>query len=109
MTRPPFVDHCLELLGRQAKARRMFGAHGLYVDDLFVAIVAGDDLYLKADAEAAGRFAAAGGRAFSYVRQGRQMTLGFWTPPAEALDSAAAMQPWLQLALRAAVAARGRR
>lgn len=87
----------------------MFGAHGLYVDGLFVAIVAGDDLYLKADAEGSARFAAAGGRAFGYERQGRRLELGFWTPPAEALESAAAMQPWLQLALRAAVAARGRR
>ena len=48
MPPPGFVAHCLELLSPlgEARARRMFGGHGLYVDDLFVAIVAGERLYL---------------------------------------------------------------
>ena len=34
-----FVAHCLELLGSvgSARSRRMFGGHGFYVDDLFIA------------------------------------------------------------------------
>lgn len=45
------VDHCLELLAPlgAVRARRMFGGYGLYVDDLFVALIAVDRLYLKAD------------------------------------------------------------
>ncbi len=108
MPHPGFVAHCLELLSPlgEARARRMFGGHGLYVDDLFVAIVAGDRLYLKAGAEAAPRFDAAGGEPFTYEREGRRATLGFWTPPAEAMESSELMRPWARLALQAALSAR---
>ena len=43
MPRDDFVDLCRELLSPAGavRAKRMFGGHGLYVDDLFVAIVTG--------------------------------------------------------------------
>lgn len=108
MPPPGFVAHCLELLSPlgEARARRMFGGHGLYVDDLFVAIVAGERLYLKAGAEAAQHFGAAGGEPFTYERDGRRAALGFWTPPAEAMESPELMRPWARLALQAALSAR---
>ena len=36
-----WVAHCLELLSTQgrARARRMFGGHGFYIDDLFVGLL----------------------------------------------------------------------
>ncbi|HEY1090017.1 MAG TPA: TfoX/Sxy family protein, partial [Burkholderiaceae bacterium] len=36
-----FVDHCIELLQGQGpvRTRRMFGGVGVYIDDLFVAII----------------------------------------------------------------------
>ena len=48
-----FVEHCLELLSPlgAVRARRMFGGHGLYLDELFVALIAGERLYLKVDSE----------------------------------------------------------
>lgn len=103
-----FVAHCLELLAPlgDARSHRMFGGHGLYVDDLFVAIIAGDRLFLKAGADTAARFEAAGGEPFSYERSGRRASLGFWTVPAEAMESPDAMRPWARLALQAALAAR---
>lgn len=108
MRRDAFVDHCLELLAGvgRPRSRRMFGGHGLYVDDLFVAIVAGEQLFLKTTETTAPRFQAAGGRPFTYLRQGREATLGFWTVPAEAMESAALMAPWARLALQAALARR---
>ena len=33
------------------RSRRMFGGHGLYVDDLFVGLIAFERLYLKVDAQ----------------------------------------------------------
>lgn len=86
----------------QVRSKRMFGAHGLYIDDVFVAIVAGDALYLKADEASRRQFEVAGGRRFEYVRQGKQQATGFWTPPTDAMDSPAVMRPWGQLALEAA-------
>jgi DNA transformation protein len=103
------VDHALELLCGlgAARARRMFGGHGLYVDDLFIALIAGERLYLKTDAQTRPRFQAAGSEPFVYGRQGReQVTLGYWTVPPEAMESPALMQPWARLALEAALRAR---
>ena len=48
----------------------MFGGHGLYVDDLFVALIACERLYLKADADTRPQFAAAGCEPFVYDAQG---------------------------------------
>lgn len=104
----PFVEHVLELLAPlgPVRSRAMFGGHGLYLDGLFVAIIADEGLYLKADAASQGRFAAAGGQPFVYATAGREIRLNFWSPPAEALDSPALMAPWARLALQAALAAR---
>lgn len=106
-----FVDHCLELLSTLGtpRARRMFGGHGLYVDDLFVALIIGERLYLKTNADTAPRFQAEGGVPFTYERDGKVASLGFWTPPAEAVESPELMAPWGRLALQAALAARAAR
>jgi DNA transformation protein and related proteins len=40
--RPLFVDHCAELLAPlgAVRVKRMFGGWGLYVDDIFLALIA---------------------------------------------------------------------
>ncbi|TFZ02766.1 TfoX family protein [Ramlibacter henchirensis] len=103
-----FAAYCTELLAPagEVRCKRMFGGYGLYVDDVFVAIIAGDALYLKADEQTRPRFEAAGGHRFEYRRQGKLQGLAFWTAPAEAMDSPALMRPWVQLALDAALRAR---
>lgn len=111
MPHPPFVEHCLELLAPlgPVRARRMFGGWGLYADGLFVALIAAERLYLKADAGTREQFAAAGCEPFVYSSDGKSVSLGYWTVPAEALDSPALMQPWARLALQAALAAQAAR
>jgi DNA transformation protein len=108
MPRDDFVDLCLELLAPvgAVRVRRMLGGHGLYVDDLFCALVARDGLYLKVDANTRPRFEATGGAPFAYLGQGKPVTMSYWSVPAEAMDSPALMQPWAQLAVQAALAAR---
>lgn len=108
MVQDHFVSHCLELLAPlgAARARRMFGGHGLYLDDVFVALVAFERLYLKVDAGTQPRFAAAGCEPFVYEGKGKPISMSYWSVPAEAMDSAAEMAPWARLALQAAVAAR---
>jgi len=103
-----FVDHCLELLGAlgAVRARRMFGGHGLYLDGHFVAIVTGQTLYLKADADAQPPFAAAGCQPFAYsAAGGRRTVMAYWSAPDEAMESPGAMQPWARLALASALRA----
>ena len=113
MTRsePPFVSHCVELLAPlgAVRVRRMFGGWGLYVDDLFVAIIAFERLYLKADAASRAAFEAAGCEPFVYDVKGQAVSLGYWTAPAEALEAPTLMAPWARRAMQAALAARASR
>lgn len=106
---PELVTHASELFAPlgHIRAKAMFGGWGFYCDELFFAIVADETLYLKADADSAERFRAAGGEPFSYaLRDGSVQTMSYWTVPEEALETPAGMRPWAQLALAAAVRAR---
>jgi DNA transformation protein and related proteins len=102
------LDHALELLAPlgSLRSRRMFGGWGIYVDDLFIAIIAFEQLFLKADEVTVPRFEALGCRRFEYEREGKVAGLRYFCPPEEALESPALMRPWAQLALEAALRAR---
>lgn len=108
---PPFVSHCAELLSPlgAVRVRRMFGGFGLYVDELFIAIIANERLYLKADATSRAAFEQAGCEPFVYDAKGQAVSLGYWTAPAEALDAPALMEPWARRAMQAALGARASR
>ena len=103
-----FVAHCVELLNSvgTVRTRRMFGGHGLYVDELFVALIAAERLYMKADAQTRPAFEAAGCMPFVYDSAGQAVSLGYFSAPEEAMESPPAMQPWARLALAAALRAR---
>jgi len=103
-----FAAYCVELLSPlgTARARRMFGGHGLYVDDLFVGIVAEEQLYLKVDAQTRPGFEAAGCRPFVYSKSDQAVAMSYWSAPEEATESPALMLPWARLAQAAALRAR---
>ena len=103
-----FVAHCLELLAPlgAVRAKRMFGGHGLYVDSLFIALIADERLYLKSDDHSRAAFEHAGCEPFAYSRSDRSaVTLGYWSAPDEALESPQLMAPWARLALASALRA----
>jgi DNA transformation protein and related proteins len=107
-TEAPFTLHCLELLASlgPTRAKAMFGGVGLYVDDLFIALIADDRLYLKAGDAQRSAFEAAGCEPFRFMmKDGREMTLGYWAAPEEALESPPAMLPWARRAMEAALIA----
>ncbi len=105
--RDALVDHCLELLSSVGtpSAQRMFGGHGLRVDGLFIALIAFERLYLKADAQSRAQFAAAGCEPFVHAGKRKPVTMSYWTVPPQALDSPDQMRPWARLALDAALRA----
>ncbi|MDH5538648.1 MAG: TfoX/Sxy family protein [Rhizobacter sp.] len=105
--RDAFADHCVELLSAlgATRAKRMFGGVGLYVDDLFVALIAHDCLYLKVDASTRARFEAEGCEPFTYDGKGKPMTMSYFSAPQDAMDSPPAMLPWARLAFEAALRA----
>lgn len=102
------LEHCLELLAPLGgvRSRRMFGGYGIYADDLFFALIAFDRLYLKANDDTRPHFEAASCEPFVYDAKGKAVSLGYWSAPAEAMESPALMLPWARLALQAALAAR---
>jgi DNA transformation protein len=106
--RSEFAAHCAELLGSlgPTRMRRMFGGHGFYVDDVFIALATHEHFYLKADMETIPRFQAAGCTPFVYDGGGKTVQLGYWTAPDDAMDSPALMRPWARLAMEAALRAR---
>ena len=78
--------------------RKMFGGQGLYHDGLIIGLVIGEELFLKTDAATVGAFEQAGGHPFVYRGKGKPVTMSYWLPPAEAMESAQAMRPWAKLA-----------
>ena len=91
-----------------ARARRMFGGFGIFMDDLMFALIADGRLYLKVDDETMPTFEGAGSEPFTYRRQGREISMSYWLAPAGSLDDMEALSPWAELALAAAHRAKGR-
>jgi DNA transformation protein and related proteins len=87
--------------------RKMFGGQGIYYEGLIIGLVIGEELFLKTDAETVGAFERAGGQPFVYQGKGKPVTMSYWLPPAEAMESAQAMRPWAKLAYEASVRKNG--
>ena len=86
--------------------RRMFGGQGIYRGETMFALVAGGELYLKADAETAEMFRSLGSRPFTFERRdGRVMTTSYWLMPESALDDPDEAAELAALALQAALRA----
>ena len=102
------IAHCTELLSALGSVRvsRMFGGNGVYVDGLFLALIARDTLFLKTDETSRQAFEAAGCQPFAFeTARGARAVLGYWSAPDEAMDCPAAMLPWARLAMAAALRA----
>ncbi|MBS0500903.1 MAG: TfoX/Sxy family protein [Ottowia sp.] len=108
-----FAQYCCELLASlgPCRAYRMFGGLGIRTaDGLNVALVTdlgeGDTLWLKADAQARADFEAQGCRRFTYLMKGAPRSMGYYSAPAQAMESPALMAPWAERALASALRAR---
>lgn len=103
-----FVDHVRELLAPAGSVavKRMFGGHGVYLDGVFMAIVADDELYLKVDDVTRADFEAEGCAPFVYTKDGKDMAMSYHRAPGEAMDAPHLMRSWARRALEAALRAR---
>ena len=103
-----FARYCVELLGSlgPTRSRRMFGGHGFYVDDVFIALIFEERLYLKADDATRARFEQAGCQPFVYEGgDGKSVSMSYYTAPDDAMESPALMRPWARLAMEAGLRA----
>ena len=100
----------LEQLGRVAPvtARAMFGGVGVYADGLFFALMDDDTLYLKVDDTNRGDFTAAGRGPFNPFGDDKHV-MQYYELPAELLEDADALRPWVEKALDVARRARGKK
>ena len=112
-----FRDYCLELFATLSMhagitgiaAKRMFGGTGFSIDGKTFAIIAFDQLWLKVDDETRAAFAAARCEIFTYESAGKMRTMNYYTVPPDAMESAALMRPWAELAWGAALRAAARK
>lgn len=106
-TEDPFITHVRELLAPLGpiSVRRMFGGHGVYCDELIIALLAEGQLWLKVDAESRPDFEAAGCVAFSYSGKGKPVAMSYFSIPDAAMESPQQMLPWAQRALQAGMRA----
>lgn len=100
----------LEQLGRvtPVTSRSMFGGVGIYADGLFFALMDDDALYLKVDDSNRGDFEAAGQGPFRPFGDD-QHAMQYYELPAELLEDADALRPWVLKAVDVARAARTRK
>jgi DNA transformation protein len=109
MSKPSaLLEHLLDHLAPigQPQGRAMFSGHGLYLDGLFIGIIADETLYLKADELSQPAFAAAGMAPFTYSSRGRRIALSFWEAPADVIEDPQELWRWAREAVRAASRAR---
>lgn len=112
MPKPPdpfheFVHELLAGLG-PVTVRRMFGGAGVFQDGVMFALLADDQIYLKADAGLRTDLMAEGAEPFLWTRpsDGRVMDLGYVGLPPTALDDPDEACQWARRALTVAHAAR---
>ena len=97
---PEYRDFVLEQLGRVAPVtpRPMFGGVGVYSEGLFFALVGGETLYLKVDDSTRGDFEAMGMGPFRPFDADKPMK-GYYELPADLLEDADALRPWVHKAI----------
>lgn len=105
-----FVEHLDEVfrLFGPVRSRHMFGGYGIYHEDLMIALVADDTLYLKVDAVSAAQFLEAGSLPFEYTKGGTTMTMSYSSAPAEIFDDPEVARTWAIRAYEAALRSRGK-
>lgn len=94
--------------------RRMFGGASVYSNGLIFALLDDGVVWLKADETNAPLLQAAGARQFTYpTKDGKEMTMAYWSLPESAVDDADEAVEWarqsIDAALRKATAKRPRK
>lgn len=84
------------------RARAMFGAHGLYCEGKFFAILDEGRLFFKTDAQTEKDYTARGMAAFSYEHEGRVITFQYHEVPPDILEQPQELVLWARKAIRVA-------
>jgi DNA transformation protein len=104
---PEYRDFVLEQLGRvvPVTSRAMFGGVGIYSEGMIFGLMDDDTTYLKVDDGNRGSFEAVGMKPFNPFGDDKHV-MQYYELPADLLEDADALRPWVAGALDAARAAR---
>jgi len=87
----------------RVRTRRMFGAVGLYADDIFFALIDNDTLYFKVDDSNRPDYAARGCEPFRPFAD-ETISLSYFTVPPEVIEDSDELKLWARKAHAAALA-----
>jgi DNA transformation protein len=90
---------------KSVRARAMFGGVGLYANDVFFGILAGDTLYLKVNDSNRAQYAAEGMTAFQPYAD-RSMTMSYYQVPPRVLEDRDELTAWALASVRVAAYAK---
>ena len=104
---PEYREFVLEQLGRVAPvtSRAMFGGVGIYSDGMMFALLDDDTTWLKVDDSNRGAFEAVGMGPFNPFDDPKAV-MQYYELPADLLEDADALRPWVAGAIDVARAAR---
>ncbi len=99
-----YLQYVLEQLAGLGELRpqRMFGAAGLYCEELFFAIVSDDTLYLRVDDGNRQDFTARGMAAFRPYADRPEVSMTYYEVPAEVLEDSGVLVTWARRSLAGA-------
>jgi DNA transformation protein and related proteins len=104
---PDYLEYILEQLAALGalRAQRMFGAAGLYCEELFFGIISEDTLYLRTDEAGRAQFTQLGMQPFRPYADRPQVSLNYYEVPAQVLEDAGALVSWSRRAMAVALSA----
>lgn len=76
------------------RAKAMFGAHGLYSDDKFFAILDEGRLFFKTNAQTQSNYTARGMGPFTYEMKGKVMSMAYHEVPPDVLEQPHELVHW---------------
>lgn len=101
-----FVEELLSPLGPMT-IKRMFGGAGVYSGGVMFALIADDELYLKADRGLADDLVKAGSEPFTFQKKdGQSATMSYYRMPSDGLENSEDACAWARRALDVALKAK---
>ena len=96
-----YIQEQLHDLG-DVVAKRMFGAMGLYSQQLFFALIDNDVLYFKVDDSNRAEFSARGCTPLCYSGKTGETTMSYFTVPVEVMEDAEELVTWARRSVQIA-------
>lgn len=99
-----FVDYVTDLLEQfeTIAVRPMFGGFGVYKNGLMFALIADNELYFKADENAAKFFGTYGSTPFTYYNGQKLVKMSYWKVVPDIFDDQERMKMWMDIAYNVA-------